>query len=212
MTLLRHEALQAALDEPDLAKRLVVTPLLDREKQVGSASIDLRLGSDFLLLRRTRQPGLDPSSEAVRSRVGEMEEHLSVRFGEGFWLHPQQFALGATLEYVRLPPCYGAYVLGRSSWGRWGLLVATAVMVHPGWGGNLTLELVNEGDSPIRLFPGLRVAQLAVHSLDGETERAYASTDPKYVTPIGPEAARLAWEDKELEKVEELGRRLDREP
>ena len=39
----------------------------------------------------------------------------------------------------------GAYVLGRSSWGRVGLIVATAVMVQPGYTGTLTLELVNEG-------------------------------------------------------------------
>ena len=40
--------------------------------------------------------------------------------------------LGATLEYLRFPRHLGGYVLGRSSWGRVGLLVATAIMVQPG--------------------------------------------------------------------------------
>lgn len=106
-------------------------------------------------------------------------------------MHPQQFVLGATCEFLRLPSHLGAYVLGRSSWGRLGLLVATAVMIQPGFSGCITLELVNAGDSPIRLFPGLKVAQLAVHSTAGSTAHAYSDTGGSYRSPTGPQAGRL---------------------
>jgi dCTP deaminase len=200
MTLLQHEALEAAM-HADLEERLVVTPLLD-ERQVGESSIDLRLGTDFLLLRRTLRGGVDLHDQNLRSRLADLYEALSVPLGEGLWLHPQQFVLGATLEFVRLPPTLAAYVLGRSSWGRLGLLVATAVLVQPGFSGALTLELVNAGDSAIRLYPGLRIAQLAVHSLSGKTAHSYAR---KYQSPIGPQATLLASEHAELERVIKLG-------
>ena len=102
----------------------------------------------------------------------------------------------------------GAYVLGRSSWGRVGLIVATAVMVQPGYTGTLTLELVNEGDSPIRLYPGVRIARLAVHTLPGPTHRPYARAGAKYLAATGPEPSRLARERTEIRRVKKLARRL----
>jgi dCTP deaminase len=113
---------------------------------------------------------------------------------------PRHFVLAATLEYLRLPNDIGAYVVGRSSWGRVGLIVATAIMAHPGFTGRLTLELVNEGDSPIRLYPGMRIAQLALDKLDEPTEHAYGLKD-KYFAPIGPEASRLSKERSEITRV-----------
>ncbi len=127
------------------------------------------------------------------------------------WLHPDQFVLGATLEFIRLPATVGAYVLGRSSWGRIGLIVATAVMIQPGFTGAVTLELVNEGESPIALYPGSRIAQLAVHTLDHATEHGYDAGDPKYFAPTGPQISRLSKERAEIDAIRETGARLERE-
>jgi dCTP deaminase len=204
MSLLPREILLERIDEVDLDRRLVVTPLLDR-KQVGPGSVDLRLGTDFLLLRRVRGAGVDPASAA--SIEGESHEHVTVGLGDAIWLHPQQFVLGATLEFLRIPPDLGAYVVGRSSWGRIGLIVATAIMVQPGYAGSLTLELVNEGDAPIRLYPGLRIAQLAVHSLTAPTE-PYTRKGAKYLAPTGPQASRAAWDKSEVRTLKRLGRRF----
>jgi len=207
MTLLHHEELNTALDCPSLDDRLVVTPLLDRRKQIGPASIDLRLGTQFLLLRRTLEGGLDPGKRP-QATLERSQERTRVQLGDSIWLHPGQFILGATLEFIRMPPHLGAYVLGRSSWGRVGLIVATAVMVQPGYTGTLTLELVNEGDSPICLYPGVRIAQLAVHELPGPTRRSYTRADAKYKAATGPEVSRLAREQKEIKKVRRLANRL----
>lgn len=203
LTLLHHEALAEAMKVEDIDQRLVVTPLLDRA-QIGEASIDLRMGTEFLLLRRTLRAGVDVDVDP-QEQIDELYDRITVPLGEGLWLHPQQFALGSTLEFIRLPPTVGAYVLGRSSWGRLGLLVATAVMVHPGFSGSLTLELVNEGESPIRLYPGLKIAQLAVHSLPDATEHSYATPGVSYRSPTGPQAARLAKDKAELERIKKLG-------
>ncbi len=210
--LLQNEALEEALRRERLAERLVVTPILEWDKQVGESSIDVRLGTEFLVTKRTHGAGLDPGAD--RDVVVEAQARVTVELGEAFWLHPQQFVLGATLEYIRMPNWLGGYVIGRSSWGRVGLLPATAIMVQPGFTGNLTLELVNEGQSPIALYPGSRIAQLALHSLDAPTSKTYKKANAKYEAPIGPQASRLSAEANEIARVrlvaDALARRQNR--
>lgn len=198
MTLLQDQALRDAVFASDLDKRLVVMPLLEPDKQIGPASIDVRLGTHFQYFERVGNAGVDPGEE-LEKLVEESQRSVSIEFGERFWLHPGQFVLGATLEFLRLPSHLGAYVVGRSSWGRLGLLVATAIMLQPGWGGNLTLELVNHGESPIALYAGSRIAQLAVHSLEDESATPYRG---KYMGPTGPWSSRLG---SERESIERLG-------
>src|SRR3954453_18085947 len=111
MTLLHNEALRELMATTTAFEdRLLFTPLLD-EAQIGEASIDLRLGTEFLLLRRTRQPGIDIDANDYEAQIEDLYERIVVPFGEGLWLHPHQLALGATLEFLRLPATHGAYVL-----------------------------------------------------------------------------------------------------
>jgi dCTP deaminase len=204
MTALGRKELNEAMATPSLEDRLVIAPLLD-PAQVGAAAVDLRLGTEFLLLKRTRRSGIDP---AVRSQadLDELQERVVVPFGEKLWLHPRHFILAATLEYLALPRDLCANVVGRSSWGRLGLIVATAVFVHPGFHGCLTLELVNEGDSPIALRPGSRIAQLSLHRLDTAAE--VSSDQGKYHAPVRPEPSRLPTEAGEFARLDRLGREL----
>jgi dCTP deaminase len=232
MSQLDTKALHRALDSNDWSTKLVVTPLLENS-QVGEASIDLRLGNEFLLLRRSERAGLelepgDPAlsqerqASVVQAAVSTLYDAVTVPFGEGLWLHPQQFALGATFEFLRLPPSLSAQVLSRSTWGRLGLLVATAVTVQPGFAGCLTLELVNESDSPIKLYPGLKIAQLVLFALpsadafwttedDARHAERYGDDTPKaptYRWPTGPQAAQVQREFEELAKIRAVGAAL----
>jgi hypothetical protein len=63
-----------------------------------------------------------------------------------------------------------------SSLGRLGLIVhATAGFCDPGWQGTLTLELNNLTRVPIKLTPGLPIAQLSFMTLDRPAQRPYGS-------------------------------------
>ena len=98
-------------------------------------------------------------------------------------------------------------MVGRSSWGRLGLIVATAVFVHPGYHGCLTLELVNAGDSPIALTPGSRIAQLSVaRSLEVAPDNSHRSK--KYHAPVRPEASKLPSDRPEFDRLRSLGHQL----
>ena len=145
---------------------LVITPLpnIDEIEESGSASIDLRLGTWFVAMRETRMTHLQPGGE-----VPELQFTRSyyVPFGSNYLLHPQSFVLGTTLEWIRIPKNLAGYVTAKSSWGRRGLIIATAVGVHPGFKGCLTLELTNVGEIPIAIQPGMTVCQLFLHRAEG---------------------------------------------
>ena len=78
-------------------------------------------------------------------------------------------------------------MVGRSSFGRAGLIIATATRVHPGFCGCITLEIENLGPVPIKVFPGLRIAQLVLHSV----RTAATKYDGRFVGDTGPEMGRL---------------------
>ncbi len=207
MTVLEHEALSTAMDRDDLADCLIVTPLLERD-QIGPSSIDVRLATEFRVFRRIGKAGIDPQ-EQTDVGIDDAYDKKVVPLGEGLWLHPGQFALGATLEYLRIPSDLSGYVIGRSSWGRIGLMVATAILVHPGYTGCLTLELANEGDSPIRLYPGVRIAQLVLHSLSAPTEEPYGSdAKTSYLAHTTPRVTKLDKARDEISRIEQVANRL----
>jgi dCTP deaminase len=149
--------------------RLVVEPW-DPE-MVQPASIDLRLGDSFRVFSNHTITAID-----LRDVPPNLTEEVVIEGDRPFVIHPGEFCLGRTLERVELPDDLVARVEGKSSLGRLGLIVhATAGFVDPGWKGTLTLELNNLTRVPIKLYPGLPIAQLSVMALDRPAERPYGS-------------------------------------
>lgn len=179
MTTLGRTLIEEALNAEDPAERLFVTPILDR-KQISGASIDVRLGFDFVTVKRGNVGSFDPAAEDVLP--GRFRSPHLLNLKSRFYLHPNEMALASTLEYVRLPLKLSAYVTSRSKWGRLGLVIATATAIHPEFTGTITLELVNHGNVPLVLYPGLAVAQIIFHKTEGAT--AYAGTLSKQVGPL----------------------------
>lgn len=156
----------------DPASGLVITPIIDAPSQIGSASIDIRLGPDIIVSRRaTGVTSFDASdAQAFEEALRRRQAYVRRGIGEPFHLQPGEFAIARSLEYVQLPEHVSAEALGRSSWGRLGLTIATATLIDPGFRGTITLELANVGNTPMVLGVGLRVAQLSF-SRDGAAVR-----------------------------------------
>ncbi len=160
MSVLNKQALEELILQADYSKKLVVTPLLS-QKQIGPGSIDIRLGSSIIVPRRTFVASHDVTDvRQIRQVERRLYERVRLKYHSEFILHPNQLILAVTLEYVSLPATVFCQVASRSSWGRLGLVVATASVVQPGFKGCLTLELANLSDSPIALYPGLLIGQL----------------------------------------------------
>jgi len=154
--------IQTALTDPKSG--LAITPIADAAIQIDHGSVDLRLGPDLIVTRRTTGVGLfDPARvDEIAASIEDYQEYVRRPLTSAFYLHPGEFVIARTLEYVTLPRNIGAQAIGRSSLGRLGLIIATATMVQPGFAGTITLELSNVGAVPIVLHVGARIAQIVL--------------------------------------------------
>lgn len=84
--------------------------------------------------------------------------------GESILLHPGQFILGATLEKLCLPRDIVGQLTGKSSLARLGVMVhVTAGFIDAGFShppAQVTLEIVNVGNRPVRLHAGMPIGQM----------------------------------------------------
>lgn len=112
--------------------------------------------------------------------------------GEGVWLFPPgAFALGCTVERVRIPRQLAAIIDGKSTMGRLGLSIhQTAGYIDPGFEGQITLELHNVSEDPVEIRRGMRIGQLRFFKVDGEVRRPYGHPDlgSHYQGQTGPTA------------------------
>lgn len=139
------------------------------DEMVQPASIDLRLGHSFRVFHNHRASAID-----LKDPPRNLTEQVTIADDEPFLIHPGEFVLGRTLEWVELPDDLVARIEGKSSIGRLGLIVhATAGFVDPGWKGTLTLEITNLTRIPIKLWASLPIAQLSFMTLDRAAERPY---------------------------------------
>lgn len=113
------------LSDRDIKERLrngdlSVEPLDDPELQIQPASIDLRLGREFLEFQRSNIPCIHPDSQ---EETQEYTREKVVEAGSEYVLHPGDFVLGSTYETVEIPNDLVANVEGRSSLGRLAIVV-----------------------------------------------------------------------------------------
>ncbi len=159
---------------------LVISPILDEEAQIRDGSVNLRLGTEFIITKRTMFGTITPQ-ELSGEKVREFQDKIRVPFSGPLVLHPGQLILSSTFEFLGLPKNLSGTVLSRSSYGRLGLMVATATYIHPCWKGCLTLELYNYGDAPIELTCGAQIAQLVL------SDALELDCKPQGKIPVGPE-------------------------
>ena len=151
--------------------RIVIAPW--DPGMVQPASVDLRLGGSFRVFHNHRAAAID-----LRDPPTNLTEEVVVDGHEPFVIHPGEFVLGRTQEYVEIPADIVSRIEGKSSLGRLGLIVhATAGFVDPGFKGTLTLEITNLTRVPIKLYAGLPIAQLSFMTLDAPAERPYGSAE-----------------------------------
>lgn len=190
--ILTGSQIQQRMDD-ELANALVLLPRPQRGQiHPNEASVDVRLGHEFVVAQRPALDVIDPLALSKEELATSYLRRLYIPADEEFVLHPRQFALGVTLEYLRMPTDLCAQVAGRSRWARVGLIIAMAPFVHPGYSGCLTLELQNLGDVPIKLYPGLPIAQIMFQTCTHVSDISRAQR----VCCIGPEPPELLSEEE----------------
>jgi dCTP deaminase len=152
------------------------------------SSFDVRIDRFFRLFDNHKYAYIDPAEPQE-----ELTRFIEVAPGEPFILHPGEFVLGSTYEFVKLPDNVAARLEGKSSLGRLGLVThSTAGFVDPGFNGHVTLELSNMATLPIKLWPGMKIGQLCFFQLSSPSETPYGSAKylNRYQGQRGPTASR----------------------
>jgi dCTP deaminase len=82
-----------------------------------------------------------------------------------FILEPGNFALGVSMEYVRVPEDHIVICMAKSTLARTGLQLCVTPL-EPGWEGYVTLEMFNPTHLPIVIPTGIGAMQM--HFLEGD--------------------------------------------
>jgi len=173
--------------------RITITPKPDLRVQLGSCSVDLRLGKFFRVFNHSQFPYIDPNNPKLST---DMMKGVVVPEGKPFILQPGDFVLATTMESFRLPDDLVARLEGRSSLGRLGIVVhSTASIFDPGWRGVVVMELGNQGRMPVALYPGMRICALTFEELTSPARVPYhKKKSAKYIGQKVPEASKIASE------------------
>src|SRR3989337_1489757 len=188
------------LSDRDVKKKLVggdikISPPIDLSLQLGSCSIDLRLGKTFRIFEHSKHPYIDPFNTKYSADVTKL---IEVTDNEPFILHPNDFVLATTIESFELADDLVGRLEGRSSLGRLGIVVhSTASIFEPGWKGKVVMELGNLGRMPVALYPGMRICALTFEELTSPAQVPYyKKKSAKYIGQKVPEASKMSLEKK----------------
>lgn len=174
-------------------KRIIIAPLPNLTTQLGSCSIDLRLGNLFRIFDHSKYPYIDPYQKDYSA---DITREVKLKNSDQFIMQPGDFVLAVTLERVQIPDNMMGRLEGRSSLGRMGIVVhSTASIFDPGWNGKCVLELGNLGRMAVALTPGMRICAMTFEELSSPSEKPYNKRkDAKYVMQERPMESKLSQE------------------
>jgi dCTP deaminase len=169
--------------------KIKITPAIDLETQLGSCSIDLRLGNTFLVFESGVHGVIDPRKNAAK----EFTKEIIVKKDNAFIMQPGDFVLATTIENVEVPDDLTGRLEGRSSIGRLGIVIhSTAANIECGFKGHITLELANMGKLPVALYPEMRICSISFEQLSSPADVPYRKKkSAKYLGQIGPGESKI---------------------
>jgi len=174
--------------------RIKIDPFPDLDKQLGSISVDFRLGRTFMVFEHSRFSYIDPRHP---QSIGDAMRTIVVEEDEPFIMQPGDFALASTMESLELPDDLLGRLEGRSSIARLGITVhSTAALFEPGWVGTATMELSNLGRMAVALYPGMRICAFSFEPVSTPVSIPYRlKKNNKYAGQRDPRASQLSEEN-----------------
>jgi dCTP deaminase len=198
MSVLSRSLIQARLKLPITNPgALVITPLLRPDEAFDHDSIDLRLGSHFILSKSPAEPLYFPS--AANTTLASQRVHVPL--GQYLVIPAHQTVLGCTLEFIKLPYDVSGQILTKSSVARTFMVIETAPWIHPSYRGCLTLEIANVSNTPLLLYPGRLIGQLILMTLIGADAREQEKMSGTYMGPVYPETPSFKDPHEDLAKL-----------
>ena len=160
------------------ARAGMIRPFVSRQVRKGvisyglsSYGYDLRIASVFKVFTNVHGAVVDPKAFNPRSFV-------TVR-GRVCLIPPNSFALGYTIETLKIPRDVLTLCVGKSTYARCGILV-NVTPFEPEWEGHATLEISNTTPLPAKIYAGEGIAQVVFFRADEPCGVSYADRKGKY--------------------------------
>lgn len=180
-------------------RKLFIRPLLN-PSQINEVSVDLRLGTDFLVSVRGRDAYINASH--INDEYGDIDiffQETRRKIGETFILYPNQTVLASSLEYIKMPNNVLGIISVRSSYARLGLTISS--IVQPGYVGCLSLELTNTNKNPINLTIGSCIIQMRFSPVSNTQN--YFCRERKFLCQVRPSVPSFR-KDEELRVLNQI--------
>jgi dCTP deaminase len=156
----------------------MIEPFVDHQIRDGvisyglsSYGYDIRIADEFKIFTNVYSAVVDPK---------HFDPHSMVDFkGSVCIIPPNSFALGRTMEYLRIPRNILTVCLGKSTYARCGIIV-NVTPFEPEWEGFVTMEISNTTPLPARIYANEGIAQVLFFEAEQVCEVSYADKKGKY--------------------------------
>jgi dCTP deaminase len=138
---------------------------------LSSMGYDIRIADEFKIFTNINTTVVDPKRFDPRSFVDFT--------GESCLIPPNSFALGRSLEYLRIPRKVMGICSGKSTYARCGMVV-NITPLESEWEGHLTIEISNTTPLPAKIYSHEGIAQVIFLESEQVCEVSYADRGGKY--------------------------------
>ncbi|WP_343189524.1 dCTP deaminase [Buchnera aphidicola] len=156
--------------------KIIIYPF-PKKKNIHGITVDLKLGNEFRILNEYKVNFIDlgDSRKNINKKFKKLiSKKILIKEKNIFLLQPGSFALGITLENVKIPDTLVGWIDGKSSLARLGLMIhVTSHRIDPGWKGKIVLEFFNAGKVALGLRPGMLIAAISFETLSNKVSIPY---------------------------------------
>ncbi|MBL4844176.1 MAG: dCTP deaminase [Planctomycetes bacterium] len=138
---------------------------------LSSYGYDLRVADEFKIFTNVHSTVVDPKRFNPASFVDVKGDCI---------VPPNSFALGRTVEYLKIPRNVLTICLGKSTYARCGIIV-NVTPFEPEWEGYATLEISNTTPLPAKVYANEGLCQVLFFESDEECETSYKDKGGKYM-------------------------------
>ncbi|MBI4183209.1 MAG: dCTP deaminase [Proteobacteria bacterium] len=170
-------------------ERAMIEPFVDGQKREGTISYglssygyDARVSEEFKIFTNVDSAIVDPKGFSEKSFV---DRKVGVCI-----VPPNSFALGHTVEYIRVPRDVLVICLGKSTYARCGIIV-NVTPLEPEWEGQVTLEISNTTPLPAKIYAGEGICQFVFLKGNEPCAVSYADRAGKYMRQRGTTLPKL---------------------
>ncbi len=151
------------------------TRLLKLDKKiswgVSSYGYDIRLSDEFLVPKQNSRLIVDPKDFDV-TKFKKIKTNSYV-------IKPNNFVLGKSFEYFRIPKDILVIVFGKSTYARCGLIV-NITPLEPEWEGYITIAIINPLNHKIKIYANEGIAQAIFLKAKNICKISYKDKQGKY--------------------------------